>query len=115
MSSLRFVDFDNTSDTIITSNIKAYYQPEARKNAQIVENNHIQSNWQYRRYLTYHANEIREANFMEAYNDVNSKPTAKTPLTPQEQSLDNTPPHLHTFGKRPYGTPSSDLKSAYVR
>jgi hypothetical protein len=49
--------------------VTASYQPEAVLNEKLLRSNNIQSNWQYRRYLTKHANEIMEYNFREASND----------------------------------------------
>jgi hypothetical protein len=38
--------------------VTASYQPEAVLNEKLIRSNNIQSNWQYRRYLTNHAKEI---------------------------------------------------------
>lgn len=50
--------------------IVASYQPEAILNATLLQQNHIQSNWQYRKYLTANAGEIMQKNFREACNDM---------------------------------------------
>jgi hypothetical protein len=111
-SSLEYTLYDNTADTILSSNIKPDYQPEARKNTQLVSNANITKNWEYRRYLTKHANEIRIANFMEAYDSVNYSSATKMQLSAGEQCEGNGAPYLKRPGN-PYGTPSSDLKATY--
>jgi len=50
--------------------ITASYQPEAVLNATLIQQNQIQSNWQYRKYLTAHADQIMQQNFKEACNDM---------------------------------------------
>ena len=110
--SLEYAVYDNLSDSILSSTIKPDYQPEARKNTQFVNMANITKNWEYRRYLTKHANEIRIANFMEAYDSVNHSHSTKMQLTAQEQCDGNGTPYLKLTGN-PYGTPTSDLKSTY--
>jgi hypothetical protein len=39
------------------------WQPEAVINDRIIRDNNIKSNWQYRRFITEHANEIFKFNF----------------------------------------------------
>jgi hypothetical protein len=111
-SSLEYTLYDNTSETIISSDIKPDYQPEARKNTQMISRANITKNWEYRRHLTKNANEIRIANFMEAYDSVNYSHATKMQLTAEEQCHGNGTPHLKRTGN-PYGTPTSDLKTAY--
>jgi hypothetical protein len=50
--------------------IVASYQPEAILNTTLLQQNHIQTNWQYRQYLTNHADQIMQKNFREACNDM---------------------------------------------
>ena len=45
------------------------WQPEAVVNDRILKDNNIKSNWQYRRFIKQHANEILEYNLQEACND----------------------------------------------
>jgi hypothetical protein len=111
-SPLAYTLYDNAPDIILSRDIKPDYQPEARKNAQFISNANITKNWEYRRYLTRNANEIRVTDFMEAYDSVNHSGATKTQLTAEEQCRDNGTPHLKPTGK-PYGTPNSDLKTAY--
>jgi hypothetical protein len=42
----------------------ASWQPESVINNQIIHENGIQSNWQYRKYLTHNANKIMKINYM---------------------------------------------------
>jgi hypothetical protein len=45
------------------------WQPEAVVNDRIIKDNNIKSNWQYRKFIKQHANEILEYNLQEACND----------------------------------------------
>ena len=45
------------------------WQPEAVINDRIIKDNNIKSNWQYRKFIKQHANEILEYNLQEACND----------------------------------------------
>lgn len=45
------------------------WQPEAVVNDRIIKDNNIKSNWQYRRFINKHANEIMKHNFDEVCND----------------------------------------------
>lgn len=51
-------------------NITASYQPEAVLNENLVKEAGIESNWQYRNYLTKNGEAIMRDNFVEASNDV---------------------------------------------
>lgn len=48
----------------------ASWQPESFTNDRIIRENGIQSNWQYRQYLTQNANTIMKQNFAESANDI---------------------------------------------
>jgi hypothetical protein len=50
--------------------IVASYQPQSEIDNDIVRKSGIQSNWQYRQYLTANADSIRKENFRNACNDV---------------------------------------------
>jgi hypothetical protein len=50
--------------------IVASYQPEAILNSTLLQQNQINSNWQYRRYLTDNATQVMQQNFREACNDM---------------------------------------------
>jgi hypothetical protein len=50
--------------------IVASYQPEAVLNTTLIQQNQLQSNWQYRKYLTANADQIMQQNFREACNDM---------------------------------------------
>jgi len=49
--------------------IIASYQPTSDINKTIIEKNGIQSNWQYRAYLTHNADDLRKQMFIESAND----------------------------------------------
>lgn len=50
--------------------VLASWQPEAAVNESILRREGIQSNWQYRKYLTKNGDELRENMYHEALNDV---------------------------------------------
>jgi hypothetical protein len=96
--------------------VTASYQPETVINEKIIQDNNIQSNWEYRRFLSTNARAIMEENFREASNDNgyylrhnniihgNAAPTSGSPfLYPNTQ--DN---------RQPFGYASSDLKEIYL-
>ena len=94
----------------------ASYQPEAILNANLIKQNAIQSNWQYRKFLTENSQDILKQNFREACNDVgyferflsgemgNSDPITRVPF--QYSS------YLQT--SQPEGYSNSDLKDMYL-
>ena len=49
--------------------ILSTWQPESAANDQIIRENNIQSNWQYRRYIQKNADSILKQNQIDAYND----------------------------------------------
>ena len=96
--------------------ITASWQPEAVINENLIKTNNIESNWEYRRYLTKHAKEIMETNFRESCNDVGYYKRANQ-LTAVEQSQHSTVPYLYTSvmdENKPKGHTSSDLKDIYL-
>ena len=48
----------------------ASYQPEAILNENLLNKSGVKSNWEYRKYLTEHSQQIAKDNFREAANDV---------------------------------------------
>ena len=63
----RFPDFPpimSDGRSVISS-----WQPEAVVNDRIIQDNNIKSNWQYRKFLKQHANEIMDYNLKEVCND----------------------------------------------
>ena len=88
------------------------WQPEAVVNDRIIKDNNIKSNWQYRRFIRKHANEILDHNFNETCNDTgyfvkreNTLNVSKTPYI--YKSMEDTTKVLgmeHT----------SDLKELYL-
>ncbi len=102
----------------------ASWQPEAVTNDLLVREAGIQSNWEYRKYLTHNAAHIMKRNFTESANDVGyyermGKDTKSEfePIPP--------PLHIREFGhpafytnylekEKPYGASASDLKTAYL-
>lgn len=101
--------------------VTATWQPEAIINQDLIERNGIQSNWQYRKYLTENAKDIMEYNFLESSSDVGYY---KRPVDlPSIQSntyaggKEVNGPYLFssmTDRKRPVGYETSDLKELYL-
>lgn len=93
--------------------VQASWQPGTVVNKIIQKENGIQSNWQYRKYLAKHANEIRAQHFQAACTDtgysVRDHKNMKDTLyqTPQTYSS------LHEPIKH-RGAGSSDLKELYL-
>lgn len=97
----------------------ASWQPEADANNAILKRNNIQSNWEYRQYLTNNAPEIMRRNFMESANDIgyyvrnatelgDAKPILATSMSRpfMYSSVLETPSHL--------GNENTDLKTEYL-
>lgn len=90
----------------------AAWQPEAVINQQLVKASGVDSNWQYRKYLTKNAKEIMRYNTAEAYNDIGYyKRYAEAPVSDAKgpylykSLLDNTDVR---------GVGTSDLKQLYL-
>ena len=89
------------------------WQPESKLNDELVKQNGIQSNWQYRRYLTQNADEIRKTDFIETANDCGYM----YPPSALDTKLGNTVPYTYTSfqdNSRPFGYADSDLKQLYM-
>ena len=96
--------------------VVASHQPEAILNANLISQNNITSNWQYRQYLTNNSTEVARQNFREASNDVgyferflpnelgNNDPMNSVPFT-YSSYLEND---------KPQGYANSDLKDMYL-
>ena len=102
--------------------ITASFQPESVINKDIINKNNIQSNWQYRKYLTENANKIMENNFREASNDTGyymrhndlPMPNVEQPMSmPVPMSIPFTAKSFLDNSK-PFGHVSSDLKEIYL-
>jgi len=98
--------------------ITASYQPEAVINNQMIKQNNIHSNWEYRKYLTENSKQIMEYNFREACNDAGYyKRYTDIPLNSNEKMLNNTNPYMfNSFldNNKPFGYVNSDLKNLYL-
>ena len=89
----------------------ASWQPEAVANKQLINENGITSNWQYRRYLTQNANSIMKTNFRESANDV-----GYIKLDDKSESSVGGPFSFKSFldHSKPVGYKTSDLKNLYL-
>lgn len=89
----------------------ATWQPGAKINKQIRQENNIKSNWEYRKYLVNNADSIIKSNQLAACDnccycpaEYNSQPTNNTPFL-FSSCVDNS---------QPYGYENSDLKNIYL-
>jgi hypothetical protein len=86
-------------------------QPEAVLNNALLKEAGIQSNWEYRKYLTHQAKDIMRFNYRESANDVGYFKRYED--TPAGYSVPFTYPSFISQDK-PNGYISSDLKSTYL-
>jgi len=90
----------------------ASWQPGAKLNQQLRNENNIKSNWQYRKYLQNNADFIIKYNQMEACNECSNCPvTYGKPLDEPNK------PYLYKSSvqsTQPFGYENSDLKSLYL-
>jgi hypothetical protein len=105
--------------------VVASYQPESAINNNIILENNIQSNWEYRRYLTNNAMDVMNRNFRDACNDagyytnaydINGTPYQLTG-TPSVIRHSMSAPYVFkqdNLTQMPFGYVSSDLKDVYL-
>jgi len=99
--------------------ITATWQPESTINADLIQSNHIKTNWEYRRYLTKNSKDVMEYNFRESSTDVGYY---KRPIDlPNIQSnmvkdTKNMPYKYKSVldDASPFGYSVSDLKESYL-
>ena len=91
----------------------ASWQPDAVINQRIQKQEHIKSNWQYRRYLQNNGTQIMNYNNLEACYDLGLDPHVQTGKTPSnnvphafKSAFDTTTPG--------FGYCNSDLKNPYL-
>ena len=99
--------------------ITAAWQPHSTENAKLIEDNKIQSNWEYRRYLTKNANDIMKTNFLASSNDTgyNTRPIDVPSIQDNKITEKMNTPKLFSSvadNKKVRGTPNSDLKNLYM-
>jgi hypothetical protein len=90
----------------------AGYQPDAIANEQLIKENNIQTNWEYRQYLQTNAKEIMRKNCMSMSNDIGYV------CRYEMESVGNTPQMFARLNDRPKNMPTgysdSDLKRMYL-
>lgn len=105
--------------------VAASYQPESAINNNIILENNIQSNWEYRQFLTHNATYVMNRNFRDACNDagyytntydINGTPYQLTG-TPNIIRDPMSSPFVYNqenLTQMPFGYASSDLKDVYL-
>ena len=93
----------------------ASYQPETILNQNLIKQSGIQSNWEYRKYLTENSQKIAQENFREACNDVGYTER----FTPNERGYKNdthnTPSNYLLYkDQSTIINEKSDLKNLYL-
>lgn len=91
--------------------ITASYQPEAVLNNALIKELGVQSNWEYRNYLTKNAVDIMKYNYRESSNDVGYFKRYQD--TPKEYNVPFLYPSFIS-NETPNGYQNSDLKSMYL-
>lgn len=103
----------NIKTDIVNHNIQpinnANYQPENYKNNDIINSENINKNWQYRKYMTENADNIREYNYLDSANSINY--TKRPYNSPIINSNDFTPTLL--FNDKSIRN-DSDLKKHFL-
>ncbi len=98
--------------------ITATWQHDAVTNAKLIEENHIRSNWEYRRFLTQNAAGVMEQNFRESSNDLGYNSRFATASDIQSNLFEGTStPALYSSvqeNKSVLGRTISDLKTNYL-
>lgn len=87
----------------------ANYETSCRMNKNIIENNGIKSNFDYRNFLTKNADELMKTNNVSACNSV-----GKCNFNTNTNSYNKYLYKSCEDGTQPYGYEGSDLKNAYL-
>jgi hypothetical protein len=90
------------------------WQPEAVVNDRIIKDNNIKSNWQYRKFLKQHANEIMEYNLNEACNDTGYLIKKENDVKKEEPNYPYTYKSVDDNTKVLGQEKESDLKELYL-
>jgi hypothetical protein len=93
----------------------ASWQPESVTNDQMIKENGISSNWQYRKFLNEQAGELMKQNFREMSNDVGYFQR----FNPADKNFDKNYNHPYNYdsylsNEQPKGYSNSDLKDLYL-
>ena len=88
----------------------ASWQPDAVANEQLLQDNNIKTNWEYRKFLQNNAKSIMQQNNMSMSNDV-----GYVRRFDAEPSIRNVPHHFTSMNQRDVpGYSDSDLKRLYL-
>ena len=88
------------------------WQPESKQNDELIKTNGIQTNWQYRQYLTNNAGDIMKSNFIDTANDTGYS------IPPMDSTnIGKNVPYVYSSYQstdQPLGYVDSDLKQLYL-
>lgn len=96
----------------------ASWQPNSYLNKNLIINNNIENNWQYRQYLINNGNNIREYNFDECLYEMGANKSINYFETSGNKVHgDHNSPYLYKSildNSMPFGSTSGDLQSIYL-
>lgn len=92
----------------------AAHQPEAILNKNLLKQNNIQSNWEYRKFLTENSQQIAEQNFKEACNDAGYFQRFTPDERGYQSEIHNTPSMKQYKDNDTFLHEQSDLKQLYL-
>lgn len=94
----------------------ASHQPEAVLNENLIKQSGIQTNWQYRNYLTSHSQEIAQDNFREACNDTGYFERFLPDQRGNNHLIQSSPIQYASYddNRSVENQPKSDLKDLYL-
>jgi hypothetical protein len=100
--------------------VTASWQPEAVANEELKKRNGIQSNWEYRKFLTQNSDMVMQHNFRNASNDVGYYVRQEDLSKIQKGNLVDfqvNPPYMYQSPSdktKPLGYVNTDLKEMYL-
>ena len=96
--------------------VVASHQPEATLNSNLIAQNGITSNWQYRKFLTDNSQQIAKQNFREACTDAGYFERFKSGQMGNADPIQSAPFKYDSYlqNTKPEGYSNSDLKDMYL-
>lgn len=94
----------------------AKWQIEASKNNNMLDQNNIRSNWEYRKFVTANANDIIKQNFRDALDETGYYDRNEKNIYQHENTIQGSPFFYKSYiqNDKPLGYVDSDLKRDYL-